>query len=138
MLRIYFYTLEIALLSTLVAAVAGIPMAYFTARRRFPGRKLLLSISAVPLCVPALIVALGYVTFWGMNGTVNRLFGTNFSFLYSTAGIVIAQGFYHVPLITGIVSEAWERLPREQENAARLLGAAEGSVLCTGTLRQWS
>lgn len=138
MLKIYFYTLEIALLSTLVAAAVGIPMAYFTARRRFPGRKLLLSISAVPLCVPALIVALGYVSFWGMNGTVNRLFGTNFSFLYSTAGIVIAQGFYNVPLITGIVSEAWERLPREQENAARLLGAGEGRVLWTVTLRQLS
>ncbi len=111
-------------------------MAYFTARRNFPGRRILLSISAVPLCVPALIVALGYVSFWGMNGTVNRLFGTHFSFLYSTAGIVIAQGFYNVPLVTGIVSDAWERLPREQENAARLLGADEGRVLRTITLRQ--
>ena len=121
MFKIYFYTLQIALFSTLVAAAIGVPMAYFTARRRFPGRRLLLSISAVPLCVPALIVALGYVSFWGMNGFVNRLIGTHFSFLYSTAGIVIAQGFYNVPFITGIVSDAWERLPREQENAARLL-----------------
>ena len=138
MFKIYFYTLEIALLSTLIAAAAGIPAAYFTARRRFPGRKLLLSISAVPLCVPALIVALGYVSFWGMNGTVNKLFGTNFSFLYSTAGIVLAQGFYNMPLVIGIVSEAWERLPREQENAARLLGADEARILRTVTLRQLS
>ncbi len=138
MLRIYFYTLEIALFSTLIAAAAGIPAAYFTARRRFPGRRLLLSFSAVSLCVPSLIVALGYVSFWGMNGFVNRLFGTEFSFLYSTAGIVIAQGFYNVPFITGIVSEAWERLPREQENAARLLGAGEVRILRTVTLRQLS
>ncbi len=138
MLTIYFYTLEIALFSTLVAAAVGVPMAYFTALRRFPGRRLLLSFSAVSLCVPSLIVALGYVSFWGMNGVVNRLFGTQFSFLYSTAGIVIAQGFYNVPFITGIVSEAWERLPHEQENAARLLGAGEARVLRTVTLRQLS
>ena len=138
MFQIYLYTLEIALFSTLIAAAAGIPAAYFTARRRFPGRRLLLSFSAVSLCVPSLIVALGYVSFWGMNGFVNRLFGTEFSFLYSTAGIVIAQGFYNVPFITGIVSEAWERLPREQENAARLLGAGEGRILWTVTLRQLS
>ena len=138
MIKIYLYTLEIALLSTLIAAAAGIPAAYFTARRRFPGRKLLLSFSAVSLCVPSLIVALGYVSFWGMNGTVNRLFGTHFSFLYSTAGIVIAQGFYNVPFVTGIVSDAWERLPREQENAARLLGAGEARILRTVTLRQLS
>ncbi len=113
-------------------------MAYFTARRTFPGRRLLLSLSAVPLCVPPLIVALGYVSFWGMNGSINRLFGTEFSFLYSTAGIVIAQGFYNVPMIIGIVSDGWERLPHEQENAARLLGAGEARVLRTVTLRQLS
>ncbi len=138
MFKIYFYTLEIALFSTLIAAAAGIPLAYFTARRRFPGRKVLLSFSAVSLCVPSLIVALGYVSFWGINGTVNRLFGTQFSFLYSTIGIIIAQGFYNVPFITGIVSDAWERLPREQENAARLLGAGEARILRTVTLRQLS
>ena len=138
MISTYFYTLEIALFSTLIAAAVGVPMAYFTARRRFFGRSLLLSMSAVSLCVPSLIVALGYVSFWGMNGSVNRLLGTSFSFLYTTAGIVIAQGFYNVPFITGIVSEAWERLPREQENAARLLGAGEARILRTVTLRQLS
>ena len=138
MLGTYFYTLEIALFSTLIAAAVGIPMAYFSARRHFPGRRILLSLSAVSLCVPSLIVALGYVSFWGMNGSVNRLFGTEFSFLYSTAGIVIAQGFYNVPFVTGIVSDAWERLPHEQENAARLLGAGEARILRTVTLRQLS
>ena len=138
MFRIYLYTLEIALFSTLLAAAVGLPMAYFTAHRSFPGRRLLLSFSSISLSVPSLIVALGYVSFWGMNGSVNRLFGTHFSFLYSSFGIVIAQGFYNVPFITGIVSEAWERLPREQENAARLLGAGEARVMRTVTLRQLS
>ena len=73
-----------------------------------------------------------------MNGSVNRLLGSEFSFLYSSAGIVIAQGFYNVPMIIGIVSDAWERLPHEQENAARLLGAGEARVLRTVTLRQLS
>ena len=138
MFKTYFYTLEIAFLSTFVAAAIGIPMSYFTARRQFAGRRFLLSLSAVPLCIPALIVALGYVSFWGMNGSVNRFFNTHFSFLYNSAGIVIAQGFYNVPLVLGIVSDAWERLPREQENAARVLGAGEARILRTVTLRQLS
>ena len=77
-----------------------------------------------------------------MNGSVNRLFwkltGVQFSFLYSSLGIVIAQGFYNVPMIIGIVNDAWSQLPREQENAARLLGAGEARVLRTITLRQLS
>ena len=59
--RVAFRTLVLALLSSLLALVIGIPAAFFTATRRFPGRRLLLSLSAVPLCVPPLLVALGYV-----------------------------------------------------------------------------
>ena len=106
MFQIYFYTLKIAVFSTLIAAVIGLVTSFFTANRKFYGRRLLLSLSAIPLCIPPLIVALGYVGFWGVNGFVNKLFGTNFSFLYSTLGIVIAQGFYNFPLVTGIVTDA--------------------------------
>ena len=136
--EIYFYTLRIAVLSTVVAALIGIPASFFTARRNFFGRKFLLSLSAIPLCVPSLIVALGYVNFWGINGYINKIFGTDFSFLYTSTGIIIAQGFYNFPFVMGIVNDAWEALPREQANAARLLGASEKRVFFTVTLKQLS
>lgn len=136
--EIYFYTLKIALLSTVVAAVIGIPVAFFTARRDFFGRKFILSLAAIPLCIPALIVALGYVNFWGVNGYVNKLFHTHFSFLYSATGIVLAQGFYNFPFITGVLTDGWSQLPREQANAARLLGASEKRIFFTITLKQLS
>ena len=137
-LKVFGYTLQTAFFSTLVAAIIGIVAAYYTSHKKFAGRKLLLSLSAVPLCVPPLIVALGYVSFFGMNGTVNSLFHSSFTFLYSTAGLIIAQGFYNFPLVTGIVNDAWEQLPKENENAARLLGAGEKRVFFTITLRQLS
>ena len=121
-----------------MAAVIGIPVAFFTARRQFFGRKFLLSLSAIPLCIPALIVALGYVNFWGINGYINKLFHTDFSFLYSATGIILAQGFYNFPFITGVINDGWSQLPREQGNAARLLGASEIRVFFTVTLKQLS
>ena len=136
--EIYFYTLKIAVLSTVVAAAIGIPVSFFTARRNFFGRKFLLTLSAIPLCVPSLIVALGYVNFWGINGYINKIFGTDFSFLYSATGIVIAQGFYNFPFVMGIINDSWTALPREQANAARLLGASEKRVFFTVTLKQLS
>lgn len=138
MFSIFIYTLEIAILSTLLAAVIGIPMAFFTARRRFLGRQLILSAAAIPLCVPPLVVALGYVSFWGMNGAVGKFLQLKFSFLYSTAGIIIAQGFYNFPFVTKIVSDSWEKIPAEQSNAAKLLGASEKRVFFTITLKQLS
>lgn len=136
--EIYFYTLKIAVFSTLLAAAIGIPAAFFTARRNFFGRKFLLSLSAIPLCVPSLIVALGYVNFWGINGYINKLFHTDFSFLYSATGVIIAQGFYNFPFVMGVINDGWTGLPREQGNAARLLGASEPRVFFTVTLKQLS
>ena len=145
MFKIILYTLEIAIFSTLLAALVGIPAAFFTSHRRFWGQRLLLSASIVPLCVPPLIVALGYVSFFGISGTANSFLkllgfniGDNKTFLYSTVGIIIAQGFYNFPLITKIMNDAWTRLPKEQENAARLLGTGERRLFFTITLPQLS
>ncbi|MCR4579567.1 MAG: iron ABC transporter permease [Treponema sp.] len=111
-------------------------MAFFTSRRNFPGRRFILSLSAVPLCVPTLIVALGYVSFFGVNGTFNKIFHTHITSLYSFTGIVIAQGFYNFPFITGVITDVWSQLPQEQKFAARMLGASEPRVFFTVTLRQ--
>lgn len=150
MISIAAYTLEIAIFSTIVAAAIGIPLAFFCARRNFFGKKLILASSIVPLCIPALIVALANVSFFGVNGSfagvlkkIAQLFGRdaasiNFTPLYSTFGIILVQGFYNFPLITGILCDAWKELPQDQENAARLLGAKEIRILFTITLRRLS
>lgn len=145
MAGIFLYTLEIAVLSTLIAALIGVPASFFTARRSFLGRRFILSFSAVPLCVPPLIVALGYVTFFGVNGTANaflaRIIGPSFKplkILYSPFGIIIAQGFYNFPLVTGILNDAWSNIPDDQERAARTLGTGEFRIFFTITLPKLS
>ena len=149
MLQIFLYTLQTALLSTLIAGLIGVGTAFFTSHRRFAGRRLLLAAGIVPLCVPPLIIALGYVSFFGVNGIVSGWlkslaaaagagsFG-GLTFLYTTTGVVLAQGFYNFPLVTRIVNDAWERLPPQNENAARLLGAGEARIFFTVTLPRLS
>ena len=136
-------TLTLALLSTLLSLVVGIPLSFFVATRSFPGRRFLLSLSAIPLCLPPLLVALGYVMFWGMQGVVNRLVMSlagdsiaTSSFLYSPLGIVLAQGFYNFPLVMKTCADAWSQLPKNQHDAALLLGASPWRVFRTITLVQ--
>ncbi|MBQ9539387.1 MAG: iron ABC transporter permease, partial [Treponema sp.] len=71
--RIAGYTFAEAGASTLLAIAIGIPAAFLIARRSFPGRRLLASFAAIPLCVPPLIVALGYISSFGMSGHLNRI-----------------------------------------------------------------
>ena len=143
LLRIASFTINQALCSTALALLIALPAAFFCARRQFAGRRFLLSLSAVPFCMPALIIALGYVTFLGLNGGLNRTLILLFGFkeapvklLYSFAGLIIAQGFYNFPLIMKNVSDAWERLPANQAESARLLGAGEFRIFWTITIFQ--
>jgi len=135
------FTLAEAALSTLVAVAVGFPAAFFVARRDFPLRRFLLALSAVPLCVPPMIIALAFVLYYGRQGWVNRLlmgaFGLKdppLTFLYSMAGVVFAHGLYNFPVVMRTVSRVWERLPADQEEAASLLGAGPLRSFATVTL----
>lgn len=137
------YTLVVALASTAVALVVGIAAAFFTANRSFFGRRFLLSLSAVPLCVPPLVIALGFVSVFGVNGIFNKAIAASFhaeplTCLYSPLGIIIAQGFYNFPLVMLIVSNAWQKIGRTEIDAARLLGANEMRIFFTVTVHKLS
>ena len=132
-----------AICSTVIALLIGISSAFFTAKRDFFGKKFLLSLSSVPLCIPALLVALGFVSFFGFSGTLNSIFkhisGSQkplFTFLYSFSGIIIAQGFYNFPIVMTTVHDSWIRLPQGQAECARLLGASEFRIFRTVTIFQ--
>lgn len=143
LINIAWFTFYQAFFSTLVALVVGMPCAFFCGKRNFFAKKILLSFSVVPFCVPTLIVALGYVSFLGRNGGLNRFLILIFNLknppvkiLYSFFGLIIAQGFYNFPIIMKNVSETWERIPTEKAESARLLGASEARIFKTITIFQ--
>lgn len=143
LLYVVWFTFFQAACSTILALFIGLSAAFFCGRRKFIGRKFLLSLSSVPFCVPSLIIALGYVTFLGLNGGLNHflmfIFGLKkapVKILYSFAGLIIAHGFYNFPIIMKNVSDVWEKLPAETAESARLLGASESRVFRTVTIFQ--
>ncbi len=143
LLKVSWFTFYQAVLSMCVACAVGIPLGFFCGRRKFFGRDFLLSLSSVPFCIPALIVALGYISFFGFSGTLNTVLKSIFStenapvtFLYSKTGLIIAQGFYNFPIVMKTVSDTFERIPNDKAEAARLLGASESRIFRTITLYQ--
>jgi thiamine transport system permease protein len=135
------FTLAQAAGSTCIAVLLGIPGAFLIARRKFPGKRFFSALSAVPLCVPPLLIALGFTGFYGMQGIFNRFLMNIFSlekppitFLYSFWGIIIAHGFYDFPVIMRITGELWARQSREEIDAARILGAGKFRIFRTITL----
>lgn len=139
------FTVLQALASTALAVVVGIPAAFLVARREFPGRRLLSAMSSVPFCIPPMLVALGFVLYYGRQGLLNRLLMGAFHigeppvrFLYGFWGVVVAHGFYNFPIVMRTVSDLWSRLPPSRAQAARSLGAGEARVFLDVTLRELS
>ncbi len=130
LLKIITYTLQESLCSTLLALIIGFFTSYFVSNYNFFSRRFLLSLSSIPLCLPPLIIALGYITTFGMAGIFNKIFMTAFhateppiQFLYSFWGIVITQGFYNSPLVMATISDSWMTISHKEEDASLILGA---------------
>ncbi|MCR4335966.1 MAG: iron ABC transporter permease [archaeon] len=131
-----------ALVSTLFAVLVGLPMAYVVARRDFPGKKILKSLSLIPFVFPSILVVISFVIIFGNNGWIN-LFLKNFfgfeehvQFLYGFSGIILAHTFYNFPIVMCFVSNAWENTDKTMKEAAKTLGANKLQVFFKITLPQ--
>ena len=138
--RIAAFTVSQAFFSSALACAVGFAAAYFCARKNFRGRKFLMALSSVPLCVPAIIVALSFIIFFGNNGILNSFLKTLLNqdeppvnFVFSMAGVIIIHGFYNFPLAMKTISQVWERLSEDEPNAALLLGASKFRIFKTIT-----
>lgn len=113
-LRILWFTLLQAGLSTLLSIMLAIPVALALARVDFRGRGLLLRLFALPLALPAIVVILGIVTVYGRTGWLSQLLGHPLN-IYGLTGILLAHVFFNMPLATrlllqqldGIAPESW-------------------------------
>jgi thiamine transport system permease protein len=140
-LRALGFTLAQAAASTIAALAIGLPGAALVARYRFPGRRALKALSVLPFSVPSVLIVLAFVLFYGRAGYLNRFLMWSLGlpdpplgFLYTFWGIVLVHGFYEFPVVLQTVGEVWERLPRDREQAARLLGAGRLRAFATGVL----
>jgi thiamine transport system permease protein len=140
-LRALGFTIAQAAASSLAALAIGLPGAALVATYAFPGRRTLKALSVLPFGMPSVLMVLAMVLFYGRSGYLNRFlmwaFGLGeppLGFLYGFWGIVVAHGLYEFPIVLQTVGEVWERLPRDREEAARLLGAGRLRAFATGTL----
>ena len=137
------FTLFQAACSSALALALGLIGAFFCARREFWGRRFLLSLSSIPLSLPPLLVALGFVMFFGMGGAVNSLLERSLGLgsppvtaLYTPLGVIAAHGFYNFPIAMRTCADAWGALDREQHDAAVMLGAGPFRIFRTVTFIQ--
>jgi thiamine transport system permease protein len=125
-----WFTIGLAVVSTLLTLLAGLPAAWAFARFRFPARRLLWSLTVVPFVLPTVVVGSAFLALLGPRGPLEALatalFGAHSPQVRldgSVAAIVMANVFYNIAVVVRLVGGFWVHLDPRSEEAARVLGA---------------
>jgi iron(III) transport system permease protein len=123
-------SVKYASISTLLDLVLGIGVAYVVVRTRLPGRQILDAMAMLPLAVPGLVLAFGYLA-------MSRE-GQPFHFLMLGEDpiiiLVIAYAVRRLPYVVRSASAGFQQVSPTLEEAAQNLGASPERALWRVTL----
>jgi sulfate transport system permease protein len=123
-LRAFWLTLWISVLTVIVHAIFGTIVAWVLVRDRFPGRKLLNALIDMPFAVSPVVVGYMLLLLFGRNGVLYPVldrFGIQVAF--ALPGMILATLFVTLPFMVRELIPVLEAFGIQQEQAAATLGA---------------
>lgn len=125
-------SLKVTAVATALASLAGLALALWLARSRFPGQSLVETLVSLPLVLPPTVVGFYLLSALGKEGPLSRLFSINLLFTWPAAAV--ASAVMALPLMVRASKAAIEGVNPEVEKAARTLGSAEWEVTLRVTI----
>lgn len=117
-------TIIIAAIAVPINTIFGLCTAWALARKRFPGRTLLLSIIDLPFAISPVVAGLMIVLLYGRQGWFGPFLETqDIRIVFALPGMVLATMFVSLPFVAREVIPVLEEEGVEQEEAAYTLGA---------------
>src|SRR5216684_3843917 len=112
-------------ISTLLAVLFGLPVAYVLARMHFPGRKLLETLVTMPTVLPPVVAGVALLLTFGRFGLIGRyLSPLGITLPFTTVAVVMAQIFVSSPFFVNSARAGLEQLDTRYELAAYTLRAS--------------
>ncbi len=139
-LEIIGRTLALGFTVTFSTLVIGYPVAFFLARTPSRWRNWLTILVVFPLMLNLVVRTFGWIALLAQNGLVNQalhalgVVDSPVKLLFNFAGLLIAMTHIFLPFMVLVLIGAIQNIPRDVEDAARVLGASWGSTFCRVTL----
>jgi spermidine/putrescine transport system permease protein len=139
-LRVVWFSVRVALETTVLALLIGFPVAWFIATRPARWRTALLVIIVLPFWTSMLIRTYAWMALLNDAGLINNglksvgLIDRPLKLLYNEFAIVLGLLYTYLPLMVLPLYAAIERLPRELREASHDLGAGAVRSFFTVTL----
>ena len=139
-LEIIGRTLALGAIVTLSTLLIGYPLAYFLARTTSRWRNWLTLLVVFPLYLNLVVRTFGWIALLAQNGLVNQALQTlgvihePVKLVFNFAGLLIALTHIFLPFMVLVLIGPIQNIPRDVEDAARVLGASWGGTFLRVTL----
>ena len=120
----YVVSFSCAFIAALVNAVFGLMIAWVLVRYRFPYKRLMDGIIELPFALPTAVAGISLTYLYSDKGWIGAAFSkVGIKIAYTRIGITIAMIFIGIPFVVRTVQPVLEKLDRQYEEAAAMLGA---------------
>lgn len=128
-------TFGAGIISTALALVTGVPLAYLLARRTFHGKHLLEAVINLPVVIPHTAAGIALLLVFGRRGLLGQwLSPLGIRFTDNLAGIVVAMLFVSLPFLVNLSRESFALVDEEYEKVALTDGASHWQAFYHVTL----
>ena len=120
----YVVSFSCAFFAALINAVFGLMIAWVLVRYQFPGKRLMDGIIELPFALPTAVAGISLTYLYSDKGWIGAAFSqVGIKIAYTRIGITIAMIFIGIPFVVRTVQPVLEKLDRQYEEAASMLGA---------------
>lgn len=129
-IAIFIRTLKIAMITSLVCMVFGIPVAYFISRCDKKWRSLLMSLSMFPMLTNPVVRSFAWIIILGRNGVFNTalmnigILKEPMQLLYTEFSILMGMIYLFLPIMIITLVGVMENIESDIMEAAETLGAS--------------
>lgn len=121
----YKVSIVTALAASFVNAVMGLILAWVMVRYDFPGKRLMDGLIELPFALPTAVAGISLTHLTVKNGWIGSIFAKfGIDVAYTKFGITVALIFIGIPFVVRSVQPVLEKVEKEYEEAANILGAS--------------
>jgi len=121
-----FFSLAVATAAAALVILTGVPLAFYSARKSFPGKSILEAALTVPLVLPPTVVGYFLIVLLGRSGWIGTFIAKltgGYTILFRPEGAILAAAAVSFPLLYLPAKAAFAAVDRDLEDIAKLMGA---------------
>ena len=125
-----FLSLKVALISTVISIIIGLPISYILSKRQGKIIDFVDTLVNLPIVMPPTVLGYYLLTFLGRKSIIGKILEENFNIMivFTPTGAIIAATIVSMPYIIKSSKAAFLTVNRDYVNAAKLLGKTELNI----------